>query len=320
MRATAHSSPVVIILACAFQVADVASAHADGAGPERSEAWLGLGLGLLALIALRSSRRSGATSACSTSGARSAPSSAASALRHLAAFVCSVVCLLPLGVKADQGVVVLTQPAPTVPADPAQPAPAAVPDVTQPAPVATDATQPAPSAAAERAPASPESVEPTTDAERPPIDDQRGEGATWYGHLTLLADAGSIGLLVLGASQGMGGLVGLGLLGYVVATPILHWAHDNDWAPGSLVLRIASPVLLIVGAVLALGCALSDGEACGGAASGEILLYAGLGIGIAMPIVDAVLAFEEPSSSGIAFTPWIDPRAGAGGVALAGRM
>ena len=99
-------------------------------------------------------------------------------------------------------------------------------------------------------------AQPSLTPAAPPPDEQ----VTSYYRLTLAADAASLGLFLAGAaSEGPGGrdtsassnLMGMGLLGFSLATPIIH-ASRGHWGRvgASLGLRTALPML---GAMVAVG-------------------------------------------------------------------
>jgi hypothetical protein len=149
--------------------------------------------------------------------------------------------------------------------------------------------------------------------------------AGWYGWQTLMADAGSIGLMFLGGANGEAFPVVLGAVGYVAVTPAILSSHGNDAWTSSALLRLAVPTLMFAGAVIAFsGCPLFDEESSCDRTPGVVVMGAGLVLGAAMPIVDAVRAVDrQPSRSahrGIAIAPWLTPHADAAGVAVSGRL
>ena len=196
-----------------------------------------------------------------------------------------------------------------------------------PLPPATE--EPAPSDMPPVVPTHARSPGQVEDSERPPIHHAPVAEPTWYGWQTIIADVGSVGVMTLGAwgaSTVDDGLTGpvflLGVGGLVLTSPIIHLAHDNSWALGSLGLRFAGSALMIGGLGLILHCGFNDEVNCGegSVAAAEIMAIAGFGLVVAMPVIDAVLAVDRPIRSRVAFTPWISPRADAAGVALVGQL
>jgi hypothetical protein len=97
------------------------------------------------------------------------------------------------------------------------------------------------------------------------------EPAAWYGRPALIADAASISIWLGGLAIGHAGkdaqpgdaLAAVGLVGYELGGPVLHWAHENHGrAVGSLALRTvaAIPGLFMAG--------LHETSACGEANAG----------------------------------------------------
>ena len=65
---------------------------------------------------------------------------------------------------------------------------------------------------------------------------------TWYGWQTLTTDALSVGLVVVGSSNGSSGVALLGVGTYLAGGPVVHAAHHRPNAiAGSLGLRVAAP-------------------------------------------------------------------------------
>lgn len=115
----------------------------------------------------------------------------------------------------------------------------------------------------------------------------------WYGYKLLLADALSIGVVMVGARSGLGaGLVAPGIGGAFLAAPIVHLTEgQRGRALGSLGLRLLLP--LGVGLVAAQSQERRSGE-CN--CMGGVFAFAGgmvLGLGAAM-ILDAALLGWRP--------------------------
>jgi hypothetical protein len=94
--------------------------------------------------------------------------------------------------------------------------------------------------------------------------------------------------------------------------------HGNPWAGWSLGLRLLAPVLL-AGALFLAFEECNWGDTGCDVTQGVLLGLPGLGLAIAMPIVDPLLAFEKRRSD-IALTPWVSPRGDAGGLSLSGLL
>ena len=134
----------------------------------------------------------------------------------------------------------------------------------------------------------------------PPVTAPRSEvERRWYGWQTLIADGLSIGLAP----------VGVGVVGYFLGAPIVHWAHGNvDEGFGSLAIRGGSALLILAGAI----CVFSSRK---DTRPDECVAPIVLGVGgiiAAIPIDAAVLAYDEverdPDHATIRFTPIVDPR------------
>jgi hypothetical protein len=138
----------------------------------------------------------------------------------------------------------------------------------------------------------PQPVAPTPKPDRP--DDAAPEPpqtSRWYGGQTLFVDGTSIGLVVLGATQESSGLIGLGVSGYLLGGPIVHWAHGHAGKGfGSLGLRVGLP---IGGALAGVGLANCHGGGGGYCGLGEALVGFSLGIIGAIVIDSAALAYED---------------------------
>jgi hypothetical protein len=213
---------------------------------------------------------------------------------------------LVLAVAGTLGLLLAPRPASADDADPApsevdEPAEASEP-LPEPPPAPEGAVQPEPTAP-EGAPApTPPVAESAAPAAPPPsmmlpmpvapVADAPPMKSSWYGGQILLVDALSIGVIVLGAgsSDGAEALVPMGVGGYLLGGPIVHWGHGNVGKGfGSLGLRVGAP---IVGAFA--GAGMEDcsggGELCGLAGA-----FVGFLVGVTAAIVidSAALAYEE---------------------------
>jgi hypothetical protein len=155
--------------------------------------------------------------------------------------------------------------------------------------------------------------------------DPHAQGAEpgWYGWQTLAGDASAFGLMGLGGGLERPAVSLVGVGAYVLTTPIVHLVHGNDWAIGSLLLRVAGPGLVLAGLAVRFGdCPLFGSGDCneGSVAAGTALAVVGLGLVLAMPIVDTLLAREVRARSEVSLTPWLSPSGNAGGLSLMGRL
>jgi hypothetical protein len=128
--------------------------------------------------------------------------------------------------------------------------------------------------------------------------------------------------MVLGGEHDEPGLVLFGIGTYIALSPVVHALHDNDWALDSVLLRAAASGLLLGGTLVLFSSCPLFGDRCsdGGSAIGGTMIIGGVLLGVAMPFLDAALAFDKPDRSGVAVTPWLSPRADAGGLALVGSL
>jgi hypothetical protein len=124
-----------------------------------------------------------------------------------------------------------------------------------------------------------------------PADGIESEETRWYGWQTLIADGASFAVVAATAYNEDAYLAEVGVVGYVVAAPIVHAAHGRPLTGlASAGLRIGLPV---AGALAGLAVADCSAEAhfCG---LGEAL--AGLVAGIAGAIaIDAAVLAREPA-------------------------
>src|SRR4029077_4718835 len=113
------------------------------------------------------------------------------------------------------------------------------------------------------------------------------------------ADLASFGLMVLGSENNEPSLFLFGIGTYIALSPVVHMLHDNDWALDSALLRAAASGLLIGGTVVLFSSCPLFGDRCsdGGSALGGTMIIGGLLLGVAMPFLDAALAFDKPDRS-----------------------
>jgi len=152
----------------------------------------------------------------------------------------------------------------------------------------------------------------------------------WYGGQTLLADGLSATTFVLGAGADKSGfLVGTGFLGYMLATPIIHWSHGHVGRGfGSLGMRLGGVIGIGYGALLVSRSMVSEPDAgsSGGssrnsnATYGILLGFGGFLALLAAPAIDAGAAYDQPrpEATTISFraSPWVSKT--GGGFALGG--
>jgi hypothetical protein len=160
------------------------------------------------------------------------------------------------------------------------------------------------------------------------VPDERAETeqpSRWYGWQTLLSDAASIGVALLGAHAEQDTILVAGFTGLLVGPPMIHWGHGQVGEGfGSLALRAP-----YVGFALAAGyggCLAGAPEDPDPPECGYLRLGFFLGA-LAMPvaiIVDAaVLAYDDPEPDARAsyrVAPWLDAERSAGGASLVGRF
>jgi hypothetical protein len=125
--------------------------------------------------------------------------------------------------------------------------------------------------------------------------DTPSASSDWYGWQTLLADGaaltlalGSAGLDASGRGDAAGALGFLGGLTYVVASPVVHFEHDQTGKGlASLGLRLVMPLLgVLVGVGVVSDC---HGDACDAGAG-----IAALGIALSPIAIDAALLAYAP--------------------------
>jgi hypothetical protein len=172
------------------------------------------------------------------------------------------------------------------------PVPGTTPTTTQPTPTPTtpnQPTQPTPT---------PTPSKPATRTEK-----------VWYGWQNLVADAASITILSIGVANDSSGLRVAGGLGYVFASPTVHWIHGNIGPGfGSLGMRVLLPPIglvvgIVVGAIAGANESNNSIERTGSAiATGAI---AGFFIGVAIPVAldAALLGWEKVEVPNTAMRP-----------------
>lgn len=161
---------------------------------------------------------------------------------------------------------------PPPPPPPVDPAPAATVAVTAPPP-AEPKPAPAPVAMTER---------------------------QWFGWQTLIADAITMSLFFGGiAAEGdTGGIIALGYLGYIHASPIIHWVHGNVGKGfASFGMRIGMPLVAAgIGAIVGLSTKDNDDDLAGFTSAAAFGAVIGAGLGAAgASLIDALaLAYTKP--------------------------
>jgi hypothetical protein len=137
----------------------------------------------------------------------------------------------------------------------------------------------------------------------PPVLDTSSSGK-WYGAQTLAFDGASLAILALGISEQEEFPAGLGAIGFLIATPIVHAAHRKGGrAWGSLGLRVALPS---VGAIV----------------SSENPLVGTFVGALGASFIDALRAYEDPKPAALSprQTLHLSPMVGrkGGGLSLGG--
>ncbi len=150
----------------------------------------------------------------------------------------------------------------------------------------------------------------------PVLADPGNEETTSYNAYTLAADAASLGSLVGGmALEGPGGrdttasstLMGIGLAGGFLATPIIHLVRGHDErALGSLLMRTAIATATTLIAVETASCP-PDGFLCGADRIGP-----GIAVGLAISSLldSALLTTETVAKPSTGWAPQLAPTAG----------
>jgi hypothetical protein len=107
----------------------------------------------------------------------------------------------------------------------------------------------------------------------------RQRGGKWYGAQTLAIDGTALAMAAVGFSREQDMLTGLGVTGFLVATPILHGTHGKGgrgW--GSLGLRLALP-------------------AGGAIVSGENPALGAFFGAMGASVIDALRAYDDPKQA-----------------------
>lgn len=154
------------------------------------------------------------------------------------------------------------------------------------------------------------------DSERPPP--SPGPRRAWYGWQTLLCDGLSIGSIVLFAGSPA---VLLGFTGLLLATPIVHFTHDNSSAGTiSLTVRTLSTLAFFTGLALALHNIFSETASPTDRTTSNVLGLGGLLGMTGIIVVDAaILAFDKPHAvpPTALLLPWLDQPSRSAGLQLA---
>jgi hypothetical protein len=206
-------------------------------------------------------------------------------------------------------------PLPTVPAEiPAAEAPPAVEEPT-PAPPPPALVNSPPAADNYRTPAPP----PVIYVYPPEATEVR-----WYGWQLVLADAGSLFLMVEGGTPGL--VVGMG--GLVLGAPALHFANHN-YGTGAASLAVRGGVVLLIAGIASdkpPPCPMSD-PLCPVGHAGGAFVDAGIAIGLLLGgmvfvVVDdlALARVTVPRRPAPGLAPFVAPRAGGASLGLSGRF
>jgi hypothetical protein len=137
--------------------------------------------------------------------------------------------------------------------------------------------------------------------------EERTEPARWYGWQTLAVDGLSVSAVGVGLAfrdeHPVGYLaLGSGLAGYVLAAPIVHFAHGRTTpAFASLALRVGAPTVGVLSGGLigyGVGCAV-DCNGDFGAEGGMLVgaLAGGVAGAVSAMVVDAVVFAREPAAT-----------------------
>jgi hypothetical protein len=98
---------------------------------------------------------------------------------------------------------------------------------------------PAPRASGQRRQPSAQAPKVLTEAPAAPVSFRRS-----YGWQIVIADVSSVAVTIAGGVAESDGVAGIGIAGYFLAPPVVHFAHRNVWQGfASLGLRIAGPFL-----------------------------------------------------------------------------
>jgi hypothetical protein len=144
-----------------------------------------------------------------------------------------------------------------------------------------------------------------------------------YGWQIVVADVSSVALTIAGGVGESDEVAGLGVAGYFLAAPVVHFAHRNVWQGfASLGLRVGGP---LVGA--AIGNAVADcGESSGEHWCGIVPITVGVFAGIlgAMIVDAAVFAREDVprprTTAGFSWSPGLRLDRHGAGLAVGGQF
>jgi hypothetical protein len=155
------------------------------------------------------------------------------------------------------------------------------------------------------------------------------QGSEWYGWQTLSIDLVSIGCIAFQAYSYSASLLVMGIGGYLVGAPIVHFLHRNI-LKGSIsgTIRLLGAELFLAGLIDGLSNLDLDSDPAMPSqkrdTTGRAQVLAGLGciLLFSAPLVDAVMAQEAPRPQAAAWSvsPYLALTRGAAGVAMAGRF
>lgn len=132
----------------------------------------------------------------------------------------------------------------------------------------------------------------------------------------LSVDAASLAMLGVGGSSDDPALFLMGLAGYQLGAPIVHWAHGDVGAGfGSLALRAVTPVL----ASIWLGSCFQVFETSSSPTCEVLSASVLASVPLAIVIDAAFLAWEPARDKSFRVTTWVDAGRG-GGISFAGRL
>jgi hypothetical protein len=142
----------------------------------------------------------------------------------------------------------------------------------------------------------------------------------WYGSHNLIVDGAVTALIIGGGAAESSAALSAGAIGYLIGSPIVHWAHGNVAEGfGSLGLRVAAAGVLLVGTAMCVSSALG-GTSDGGCA---VAVAGALSVPAVVAIDAAVLAYEEVPTAQVSSTrvvPWMNESRRAVGVNWMGRF
>ncbi|HZU81501.1 MAG TPA: rhomboid family intramembrane serine protease, partial [Polyangiaceae bacterium] len=149
----------------------------------------------------------------------------------------------------------------------------------------------------ERLAAARQDTEDTLQPEAPPPAKER-----WYGWQTLVADTGSVLVFLFGAgiqsSSNSSAVLDFGIAGYLLAPPVIHFAHGNvGYGFASLGIRAGAPIVLgLVGAFFGAAASSNSNGNINGQLGGFFYGLIGgmvLGYGAAVTLDAAVFSYEK---------------------------